>query len=188
MPLKYLTGDATTPQGAGSKVIPHLCNDIGAWGAGFVLAVSKKWPAAEAEYKRVYQSQGNKLTLGTVQFVQVQSAPGDSIWIANMIAQRNIRKLKGTLDECPPIRYPALFDCLDEVGKFAALNNATIHAPRFGAGLAGGRWEIIESMIQTLLVATHGRDVTVYDWVVAPAAGIAPAAPAAGSSGTDALD
>lgn len=173
MPITYLTGDATSPLGAGNKVIPHLCNDIGKWGKGFVLAVSKKWPEPEAEYKRQYQAQGNKLTLGKVQFVAVLANPGESIWIANMIGQKNIKSLKeGTPDECPPIRYPALYDCLDEVGKFAAANSASIHAPRFGAGLAGGDWRVIEACIQFVLMGQYGRSVTVYDWVqnAAPAA------------------
>lgn len=172
MPIAYVTGDATSPLGAGNKIIPHLCNDIGKWGKGFVLAVSKKWPEPEAEYKRQFQA-GNKLTLGQVQFILVQSTAGDSIWIANMVGQKNIKSLKeGTSNECPPIRYPALFDCLDEVGKFAAANNASIHAPRFGAGLAGGDWRVIEAIIQTVLIGQHGRSVTIYDLLqtAAPAA------------------
>jgi O-acetyl-ADP-ribose deacetylase (regulator of RNase III) len=39
----YMTGDATAPVGEGQKLIVHVCNDIGAWGAGFVLALSKRW-------------------------------------------------------------------------------------------------------------------------------------------------
>jgi len=35
--ITYLVGDATQPQGEGVKVIAHICNDIGAWGAGFVI-------------------------------------------------------------------------------------------------------------------------------------------------------
>ncbi|MEV6001124.1 Appr-1-p processing protein, partial [Streptomyces griseomycini] len=27
----------------GVKVIAHVCNDIGGWGKGFVLAVSRRW-------------------------------------------------------------------------------------------------------------------------------------------------
>lgn len=39
---------------------------------------------------------------------------------------------------------------------------ATVHAPRFGAGLAGGDWTIIERLIQEYL--TDGtREVTIYD-------------------------
>ena len=41
--LTYVNGDATRPQGEGPKFIIHCCNDIGAWGAGFVMAVSRRW-------------------------------------------------------------------------------------------------------------------------------------------------
>ncbi len=39
--IQYLKGDATSPQAKGTKIIAHICNDIGGWGKGFVLAVSK---------------------------------------------------------------------------------------------------------------------------------------------------
>lgn len=40
--IHYVTGDATEPIGEGEKIIAHICNDQGGWGAGFVLALSKK--------------------------------------------------------------------------------------------------------------------------------------------------
>ena len=43
MEILYIKGDATAPIGSGVKVITHICNDIGGWGKGFVLALSKKW-------------------------------------------------------------------------------------------------------------------------------------------------
>ena len=55
--INYIKGDATNPHGIGDKVIVHICNDIGAWGKGFVLAISKKWKEPEKEYKNWYKSQ-----------------------------------------------------------------------------------------------------------------------------------
>lgn len=49
-PLTFVRGDATNPQAKGPKVIAHICNDRGAWGKGFVLAISKRWPEPEAAY------------------------------------------------------------------------------------------------------------------------------------------
>ena len=43
----YLKGDATKPEGLGTKIIAHVCNDVGLWGKGFVLAVSKRWKFPE---------------------------------------------------------------------------------------------------------------------------------------------
>lgn len=47
MEILYIKGDATAPIGSGVKVITHICNDIGGWGKGFVLALSKKWKMPE---------------------------------------------------------------------------------------------------------------------------------------------
>lgn len=43
MEINYTTGDATQPTGAGPKIIVHICNDIGGWGRGFVVAISNRW-------------------------------------------------------------------------------------------------------------------------------------------------
>jgi hypothetical protein len=41
--IVFLKGDVTCPSQQGLKIIAHICNDIGGWGKGFVLALSKKW-------------------------------------------------------------------------------------------------------------------------------------------------
>lgn len=41
MDIIYIKGDATSPISPGNKIITHICNDIGGWGKGFVLALSK---------------------------------------------------------------------------------------------------------------------------------------------------
>ena len=51
----YTVGDATKPEGAGSKIIAHVCNDMGAWGRGFVLAISKLSPAPERGFREWYR-------------------------------------------------------------------------------------------------------------------------------------
>jgi O-acetyl-ADP-ribose deacetylase (regulator of RNase III) len=50
-PLRIIKGDATSPQDKGRKVIAHVCNDLGGWGKGFVLAVSRRWPEPERDYR-----------------------------------------------------------------------------------------------------------------------------------------
>lgn len=72
MSIRYVVGDATSPLGPGPKVIVHVCNDAGKWGKGFVLAVSKKWPKAEATYRAWYRQEGDSpFELGQVQYVEV---------------------------------------------------------------------------------------------------------------------
>jgi len=43
-PIAYVMGDATAPKADGPKIIVHVCNDVGAWGRGFVVALSRRWP------------------------------------------------------------------------------------------------------------------------------------------------
>ena len=65
--IQYIKGDATQPTGNGNKIIVHVCNDIGGWGKGFVMALSKRWKAPEQEYRNWYVSQDG-FELGAVQF------------------------------------------------------------------------------------------------------------------------
>lgn len=150
--INYLKGDATLPVGNGNKVIVHCCNDIGGWARGFVLSLSARWSKPEAEYRAWFRGERGLHFLGAVQYVPVES----DIWVANVIGQHDIR----TIDGIPPIRYDALRAGLRRVGRFAAENNASIHAPRLGAGLAGGDWKIIESIIDDEL---WGLKVNIYD-------------------------
>ena len=153
--LKYIKGDATSPQGSGNKIIVHICNDIGGWGKGFVMALSKRWKAPEQAYRNWYDSQEN-FVLGEVQFVQVEPDK----WVANMIAQRGIRKSSNNI---PPIRYEAVNAGLDKVAEFASQKEASVHMPRIGCGLAGGTWDKVEPIIKAAFLDA-GTSVTVYDF------------------------
>lgn len=151
----YLKGDATNPKAGGNKIIVHICNDIGGWGKGFVMAVSKRWRLPEQSYRNWYKSKEN-FSLGAVQFVQVET----DIWVANLIGQHKINK-----DERgnAPIRYEAVLAGLDKIGVFAVENNATVHMPRIGCGLAGGIWDQIEPLLNSA-IASRDILITVYDF------------------------
>jgi len=155
MPLTIVRGDATRLTGDGPKIIAHVCNDIGAWGRGFVLAISRRWPQPERDYRAWCRGRtGNDFALGATRLVQV--AP--NVWVANMIAQHGIRPGPAG----PPIRHAALERCLTTVGEHAQEMGATVHMPRIGCGLAGGRWEDIEPILARTL-HSRGIAITVYD-------------------------
>ncbi|RCS46287.1 Appr-1-p processing protein [Bremerella cremea] len=155
-PIQFTNGDATCPIGEGPKIIVHICNDIGGWGAGFVLALSQRWPAPEAAYRRWHAGdEALPFELGQVQFVQVEP----QLWVANMIGQRGTRPSDGK----PPIRYEAVRQALAKVAQFAQDHSASVHMPRIGCGLAGGKWEEIEPQIEATLLAKDIA-VTVYDF------------------------
>lgn len=153
--IQYIKGDATNPQQDGNKIIVHICNDIGGWGKGFVMAISKRWKNPEKRYREWFKS-GQNFALGEVQIIQVK----EDLWVANMIGQHKINK-----DEQgnAPIRYEAVKEALEKVGAFATENIASVHMPRIGCGLAGGKWEEIEPLI---ISALSDKDiaVTVYDF------------------------
>ncbi len=153
--IKYITGDATHPVGTGNKVIVHICNDIGGWGKGFVMAISKRWKGPEQSYRAWFTAKEN-FELGEVQFVQVEPA----IWVANLIGQH---KIKTDSLGIPPIRYEAVSKGLEKVAQFAREKNASVHMPRIGCGLAGGTWDKMEPIIQSSLREKQ-IEVIVYDF------------------------
>lgn len=155
-PLRILKGDATSPQAKGPKLIAHVCNDIGGWGKGFVLAVSRRWPEPERAYRQWHRGRaGNDFGLGATQLVQVRP----DIWVANMVGQHGTR----TGSDGPPIRYGAVERCLATLAGHATRLGASVHMPRIGCGLAGGRWERIEPLIVAELCA-RDLETTVYDY------------------------
>lgn len=155
--IKYIKGDATVPQAKGITITVHICNNLGGWGKGFVLAISKRWPEPEKTYREWHRNRvQNDFELGSTQLVQVS----DHIFVGNMIAQQGIK----TGSNGVPIRYEAVEECLEKIGIEAQKLEASIHMPRIGCGLAGGKWYNIEPIIERTLL-TKNIDVYVYDFV-----------------------
>lgn len=151
--IQYVTGDATNPIGEGRKVIVHVNNAQGGWGAGFVLALSRKWSKPE----RMYTSARNMLKLGFVQAVIVE----EDIIVMNMVAQN----LYPTGKDNIPLVYVALEECLNKVANdfyVKDVPDVSIHMPRIGAGLAGGSWAKIEALVIESFIKNN-IPVFVYD-------------------------
>jgi len=159
--IHYKTGDATRPGTAGRNIIAHICNDVGGWGKGFVLALSRRWPEPERAYREWHSEKRPAFELGAVQIVEL----GENLFVANMIAQQGIRPTSAG----PPIRYAALRSCLEALAKDAKRLDASVHMPRIGCGLAGGTWDQVEPIILETLVAA-GIAVHVYDFESAASA------------------
>ena len=166
--LTVVKGDATVPQiGVGDEeqisVIPHVCNDVGGWGAGFVLALSRKWKAPEEVYRNFCKFNREKKfpILGKINFVKVDPY----IVIANMIGQEGTVSKDNTI----PLKYKALVNCMAEVVahiemlKCRVTNPVVIHCPKFGSDLAGGNWDFILELIREIWLE-NGIDVVVYEF------------------------
>lgn len=169
--IQYVRGDATEPEGEGAKIIVHCCNTVGAWGRGFVLALSRRWSLPERAYRAWHRSgemdvilnhRGKvislpvRFTLGEVQVVAVMP---NELYVANLIGQEDIRSDKRGR---PPIRYDAIRQGLKHVRFYATELEASVHMPRLGAGLAGGRWSEVARIVADELTS-RGISVTVYD-------------------------
>lgn len=154
--IEYVKGDATAPlAGDRAGIIAHVCNDIGGWGLGFVLALSKRWQEPERAYRQWYlERSANDFALGALQLVSVEP----DLWVANIIGQHDIRATA----EGSPVRYWAIEAGLADLADRADAMGATVHMPRIGCGLAGGEWPTVEAIIERTLVAA-GVPVIVYD-------------------------
>lgn len=157
--INYVFGDATQPKGYGNKFIVHCCNNIGKWGAGFVLQLGNRFPSAKKSYlewfrKMRHPSASGPMVLGEIQLIDNAS----DIYVINLIGQRGT----GYSNGLAPIRYCAIRSGFSKVREIAITNNASIHMPRMGSGLAGGDWNIIEKIVKEEFI-DHNISVTVYD-------------------------
>lgn len=142
-------------------LVPHVCNNVNAFGAGFAGAVAMKYP----EVKENYHLLGSNMRLGHNQFISVRKDKtyDHEIIIANMIAQN------GTISHKKnprPLNYAALTQCMIGVKNYIyqllkdkEKNRVEIHAPKFGSGLAGGNWDFITLLIQDIWTDSN---ITVY--------------------------
>lgn len=152
--LHYLIGSALDPVDAeefghesGAKIIAHIVNDIGAFGKGFVVALSKKWKQPERYYR-----ERQPRVLGTVARIKVQDDP--LIYVANIVGQSGIKARNGV----PPVRYDAIRRALNELGQWVSTESVfykryySLHLPRIGCGNAGGEWQRIEPILNDTLI------------------------------------
>ena len=159
--ITYVDGDATCPVFTTNKaIITHIVNDVNCWGSGFVMALSNKWKEPEEGFHKASAPHNgpSMMQLGKVQIIKVEP----NIYVANLVAQHMVGE-----DEYgeAPIRYDALIVCLCKISNAikAFGGSISVHMPRMGAGLARGRWEIIEPIVRIEL-CERGIPVTVYDW------------------------
>lgn len=148
--IYYVVGDATKPIKL-PAVIPHICNDVGKWGSGFVVALSERFGTGDNSPEGVYREYAGNLNLGDV----LWSTPTQSIIVANMIAQHSVKRD----GEKKPLRIKALHNCLDIVYTAVQGTASTIHMCRIGTDRAGSTWEEVEPIIRKYMTV----DTYVYD-------------------------
>jgi O-acetyl-ADP-ribose deacetylase (regulator of RNase III) len=118
-------------------IIAHGCNCRGGFGSGVAGQVARLYPQAREAYLAKYKSEGWQL--GEVQYVSIIEHR-TSLWVANMATQDTYGGPGVHVD------YEAVKNCFDNLLAFAEGVYA-VSIPKIGAGLGGGDWEIIESII-----------------------------------------
>jgi hypothetical protein len=169
--ISYVSGDIfdninyyiSAENNGSSIVIPHVCNNINLFGAGFAGAVAKHYPVVKENY-HLLGSAFLKNNLGHTQFIEVcrDKTYGHKLIFANMIAQNSIISKNNNR----PLNYLALAKSMVNVNKYIKSNfdndsKVQIHAPKFGCGLAGGNWNFIENLIEDIWTDI---DVTIYTY------------------------
>jgi hypothetical protein len=161
--INYIKGDATSPINSNKKrAIIHIVNDKRAWGAGFVLAISRRWPFTRDEYRKA------NLKMGQIQVIELEP----NLLLVNMCAQ-TIKDYY--LGHDIPISYDALRDCLYQTKNYLQIEetknciNITdtyekieIHAPKFGSGLSMGNWKVVEQLL--LECYNDDRGIYIYEY------------------------
>jgi len=171
-----IDGDATRPQLSNPSdivVIPHVCNNIKKFGAGFTNSLNRTFGKGPYEtYMKMDcgSSNGLKNFLGGISVCNIKNE--GKIYVVNMIAQEGVRSGLNP----KPIRYWALMKCMERVKEFIGGlkeiadydgNNpnreVVIHTCRFGSDLAMGNWEFIKELIDEIWVDS-GIDVVIYNY------------------------
>lgn len=121
----------------------HVCNNVGAWGKGFVLAVNQLSPLPKQKY--VEDHRAGKLALGSWRIVPTH----DVFHVVNIVAQKGLP----SKDNPVPFSQKHFDEAISEIAgnaqRFSEANNTpfVFVAPTLGAGLARGNWGTIKSTL-----------------------------------------
>jgi hypothetical protein len=149
-----------------SVIVPHVCNNIDLFGAGFAAKVAEQFPSVKENYHMLGKT-FLKHNLGHSQFLKVFEEPKykHKLYIVNMIAQNGVKNS----NNLRPLNYAALVKCMININQFINQNkdfstkteSVEIHAPKFGSGLSGGNWNFISDLIEDIW---NKYPVFVYDY------------------------
>lgn len=148
-----------------SVIVPHVCNNANAFGAGFAGVLGNKYPNVKENYHLIGPNI-LKTSLGNVQFVDAghKNKYNHKLIFANMIAQNGIKHQSNKR----PLNYAALVQCMIRIkqhiktlSKQDLTEKFEIHCPKFGTGLAGGRWDFVSELIEDIW---NDQKVFVYNY------------------------
>lgn len=130
------------------NVITHGCNCFCTMGAGIAPMMDHAFDCGH--YKKEgpkYNGDMNKL--GTIDFETRAATDGSPLVIVNSYTQYGFRPRNGL----PALDYDALALCMKKINHL--FPDQIIGLPKIGAGLAGGDWERIKSILKCMLIDMH---------------------------------
>lgn len=143
--VRYIKGNLFDSR---DDIIAHGVNCRGGFGSGVAYAVAQYYPKAKEFYLEKFEQEG--WDLGDVQFVTVVGG--------KVIANCATQDAYYPRNKCHA-DYPAIRKCMERVKEFAKSRGYSVSIPKIGAGLAGGDWNIIKSILDEVF---SDYDVTVY--------------------------
>lgn len=147
--IKYVQGNVLLALKSGDlDVVAHGCNCQGGFGSGIAGQIAKMWPHVRSSYLDLHRSGGT--ILGFFQPVPISH----NQFIVNCGTQDNY--LPRGIQHAD---YDAIDDVMESLSLYTKHKNLRVGVPKIGAGLAGGDWQIIESIILRHFV---DQDLTVY--------------------------
>ncbi len=151
MPLKHETGNLIALALAGRfDVIGHGCNCMCSMGAGIAKSIRRQFPAAyQAD---LTTKRGDRAKLGTCTHVTIEHEQR-SLIIVNAYTQFDWRGTGDRLD------YDALRRAMTWMAT--SFTGKRFGLPRIGAGLAGGDWPRIETILTEVFAK---EDLTIVEY------------------------
>lgn len=137
MAIVYKLGDLLE---APQKVLIHGCNACGVQNSGVAKVIREKWPEVYDQYRSKFTTSG--LSLGE----NIPVLTNDGKIVVNCVTQ-----LRFGGDGKRYASYDAIASCFEQLNKDAVdlWKIDEIAMPRLGAGLGGGKWSIIEEIINS---------------------------------------
>lgn len=152
MPIKYERGDMFETL---DKCLVHGCNSYGVMGSGVAATWKKLYPQSFLDYTDFcaqFDHRDRQKALGN----NVVTLEGGKTLVC-AITQHSMGH-----DGKRYVSYDAIDSCFEKIANDPRIpNNITI--PQIGAGLGGGDWPIIETILSRRLAETKTVTVWLYD-------------------------
>lgn len=126
-------------------------------GSGIAKQIRETYPYVYTQYLALKDKMSLKLMLGYIQIVPI-TATDYSKHVINMFAQEYYG-----YDKKQYTSYDAFYNCLVKIKRWVP-KGATIGFPyRIGSDRGGANWNVIESMIKSLLEEDYAVEIYVWE-------------------------